>query len=111
MALKKAVLIAALGLTAAFGTVASASAETLWQYNHPGRVEINHRLANQNWRIDQERREGEISGRQAYFLHREDRFIGAQERFDSRFHRSHLTYAQYRALNQQENGVSRQIGR
>jgi hypothetical protein len=111
MLLKKAALVAVLGLTAAFGTVASASAETNWQYGHPGRVEVNHRLMNQDWRIRQERREGEISGRQAYFLHREDRFIRGQERFDSRFNHGHLTPAEYHALNREENGVSRQIGR
>jgi hypothetical protein len=111
MFMKKAALIAALSVTAAFGAFGNASAETAWQYHHPGRVEINHRLMNQDRRIREERREGEISGRQAYYLHREDRYIRGQERFDARFDRGRLTPAQYRALNQEENGVSRQIGR
>jgi hypothetical protein len=111
MALKKAVLIAALGLAAALGLTGSASAETIWQHDHQGRVEINRRLENQNRRIDQERHEGEISRRQAFYLHREDHSIRAQERFDSRFDRGHLTRAQYRTLNREENGVGEQIGR
>ena len=111
MALKKAVLVAALALTAALGCGGSASAETIWQHDHHGRVEINRRLENQNRRIDQGRREDEISRQQAFYLHREDRSIRAQERFDSRFDRGHLTRAQYRILNREENGVSRQIGR
>lgn len=111
MAWKKVVIVAALGLSAVLGTVASASAETIWQRDHQGRVEINHRLENQNLRIDRERREGEISRRQAVYLHLEDHAIRAQERFNSRFDRGHLTTAQYRALNQEENGVNRQIDR
>ena len=111
MAWKKAVIVAALSLSAALGTVASASAETVWQRDHQGRVEINHRLENQNLSIDRERREGEITRRQAVYLHREDHAIRTQERFDSRFDRGHLTGAQYRAVNQEENGVNRQIDR
>jgi hypothetical protein len=111
MAWKKAVIVAALGLSAALGTVACASAETVWQRDHRDRVEINHRMENQNLRIDRERREGEISRRQALYLHREDHSIRAQERFDSQFDRGHLTSAQYRALNQDENVVNRQIDR
>ena len=41
---------------ALFGTciAGGAMAETPWQQNHPGRTEVNHRLANQNARIHQE---------------------------------------------------------
>jgi hypothetical protein len=62
MLLKKTILAAALGLAAIAGTAASASAETYWRDHHPRRVEVNHRLANQDWRIDRERREGETAG-------------------------------------------------
>jgi hypothetical protein len=111
MASRKSILIAALALTAAFGGAGSASAETMWQRDHQGRVEINHRLQNQNRRIDHERREGKISRQQAFYLHREDHSIRARERFDSRFDRGHLSRAQYRTLNREESGVSRQIDR
>lgn len=99
-----------LGVAIAGASVGAAAANT-WQYNHPWRVEVNHRLTNLNRRINVERREGELTGRQARALHREDRTIRHEERFMASFHDSHLTGAEHRALNQQENGLSRQIGR
>jgi len=104
--------IAALGLGMAviLAGAGGASAETAWQRHHPRRVEVNHRLANQNRRIHQERREGEITGAQARELHAQDRGIRAQERFDASHHGGHLTRAEQRRLNREENGVSREIG-
>ena len=90
--------------------VAGASADP-WQYNHPRRVEVNDRLANQNYRIDRDYRDGDITLGQARYLHQEDRYIRGQERFDGRFDGGHITPAEQRALNQDENGVSRQIYR
>jgi hypothetical protein len=98
----------AIGFVGLVGSTA-AYANT-WNQNHPRRAEVNHRLANQNHRINQEYREGEISGARARALHREDRFVRAEERFMASQHNGHITRAEQRALNQQENGVSRQIG-
>ena len=100
---------AALGL-ALVGTTA-ASAATPWQRSHPRRVEVNMRLANQSRRITQERREGELTRPQAQELRAQDRGIRAEERFDASRHHSHLTLGEKRALNRQENVVSREIGR
>ena len=111
MQFKRFALAAVLGVSAVFGIAASASADTAWQYRHPGREEVNGRLASLNRRICDERREGEISGREARYLHGEDRLVLAQERFDARFDRGHLTRGDYRTLNQEENGLSYQIGR
>jgi hypothetical protein len=88
----------------------SASAETLWQATHPRRVEVNSRLANQNFRINQGVASGTISPWQARQLHAEDRAIRFEERTMAGFHRGHLTAAEQNALNQQENVVSRRIG-
>jgi hypothetical protein len=104
---KKALVAASLVL--AMGAATAASAETPWQRHHPRRTEVNHRLANQNRRIHQERREGEITGAQARELHAEDRGIRAQERFDASHQHGHITRAQQAQLNHEENGVSRQI--
>jgi hypothetical protein len=78
-----------------------------WAQNHPRRAEVNARLNNQDWRIN---REGEITRGQARALHAQDRFIRTEERFDASQHGGHITGAEQRALNQQENGVSRRIG-
>ena len=111
MGLKNTLLIAAVAAGLSFGTISSASADTVWQNHHPRREEVNNRLNSLNHRINTERREGEISAMQARNLHRDDRAIRGQERFDARFDNGHVTKAEQRALNQDENGVSRRIGR
>jgi len=85
-------------------------AETHWQKEHPRREQVNQRLANQNRRIHQEVKEGELTKAQAAGLHREDRQIRAEERAMASQNGGHITKLEQRTLNQQENAVSRQIG-
>jgi hypothetical protein len=82
-----------------------------WQQEHPRRAEVNHRLDNQNRRINHELKEGEITKQQARQLHHEDHQIRREERQMAAQHGGHITKQEQRALNQQENAVSRQIGR
>ncbi|MBO0735570.1 MAG: hypothetical protein J2P48_03230 [Alphaproteobacteria bacterium] len=96
---------------AGIGPVGSAVADTPWQKAHPRREEVNGRLAHQNHRIHQEVREGELTRRQAGRLHREDHRIRQEERDMAGQNGSHITRLEHRTLNQQENAVSRQIGR
>jgi hypothetical protein len=103
-----AVVILSLGVVA--GTAQLASAET-WNQTHPRRAEVNARLNNQNARINDERREGGITAGQARALHAQDRFIRQEERFMARQNGGHITRSEQRSLNQQENAVSREIGR
>ena len=110
MPFKRALLIALFGAAGAIATASAASANP-WDMHHPRRAEVNHRLAVQNMRINRDYRDGRISLRQAHDLHAEDRMVRHQERFDARFDRGHITHAGQRALNQNENGVSRQIWR
>ena len=110
MPFKRALLIALFGAAGAIATAGAASANP-WDLHHPRRVEVNHRLAAQNMRINRDYRDGRISLRQAHYLHAEDRMVRHQERFDARFDRGHITRADQHALNQDENGVSRQIWR
>jgi hypothetical protein len=95
----------ALGLSAT-----SASAETFWQAHHPRRAEVNARLDYQNFRINREVREGELSPWQARRLHREDFAIRHEERTMASFNHGHITSGERRALNHQENVMSRRIG-
>jgi hypothetical protein len=99
-------------LAAAFlGTsLAAASAQNNWGANHPRREQVNDRLQNQNRRINQEVREGEITKGQAHQLHQEDHAIRQEERTMSKLNGGHITPAEQKSLNQQENAVSRQIG-
>ena len=99
--------------SAAIGLIvpAAASANDRWQDHHPRRVEVNKRLENLNDRIGAERREGDLTAAQARQLRRDDRSIRREERQMARLNGSHLTKAEQRALNQQENAVSRKIGK
>lgn len=110
MSIKQKILVAIVGMGLTLCGVASASAGP-WQDNHPRRVEVNHRLENQNFRIDRDLRDGRITPGQAAYLHHEDRMIRRHERRDAFFHGSHLTRMEQARLNHQENGVSRQIYR
>jgi hypothetical protein len=85
--------------------------ETQWQKDHPRRTEVNDRLANQNRRIDNEVKDGQISRAQAARLHSEDHAIRSEERTMARTDGGHITRIEQKALNQQENQVSNQIGR
>jgi hypothetical protein len=105
----------AIALTAASafiaGSAASAMAETNWEKNHPRRDQVNDRLANQNKRINHERKEGEITKAQAHKLHHEDHQIRQEERAMASQNGGHITKQEQKTLNQQENAVSKQIGR
>src|SRR5207244_12629969 len=105
---RKAIALA-LSFTLVGVSAISASAETQWERNHPRRDQVNDRLANQNRRINHELKEGEITKQQANQLHREDRAIRHEERTMAKFNGGHITKTEQKALNQQENAVSRQI--
>src|SRR5262245_55410792 len=100
----KSIVVAALLLSA---TPAFAD----WAANHPRRVEVNQRLANQNARIRAGVRDGQLSYAQARQPRREDRAIRSEERAFAAIHHGHITPGEQRLLNRQENAVSRQIYR
>jgi len=94
------------------GLATSAMAdETQWQKDHPRRTEVNDRLKNQDRRIHNEVKEGELSKGQAHQLHKEDHNIRKEERAMASTNGGHVTKAEQKALNQQENQVSKQIGK
>ncbi|MDE2447476.1 MAG: DUF4148 domain-containing protein [Gammaproteobacteria bacterium] len=103
-------------LTAVAATVslaclaAPAMADTPWQAQHPRREEVNNRLGNQNARIHQEVKEGEMSHAKAARLHRTDHRIRMQERREAARNGGHLTRREQTRLNRRENHVSRRIG-
>ena len=71
---------------------------------------MNDRLAYQNFRINQGEASGRITPYQAQQLHTEDHAIRTEERAMAGINGGYITPAEQRALNQQENVVSRQIG-
>ena len=82
-----------------------------WRKDHPRRAEVNARLAKQDKRIRTEVAEGEMSKAKAARLHREDRKIRREERTMASMNGGHITKREQAVLNQQENAVSKQIGK
>ncbi len=104
------IAILAMGLVLAAGAASATTDQTVWQQHHPRRVEVNHRLARQDARIHQERREGQIDAAKAYRLRRADARIRGQERHYAALHNGHISKFEKHRLNREENGVSRRIG-
>ncbi|HLI93448.1 MAG TPA: hypothetical protein VKU83_07555 [Puia sp.] len=78
--------------------------------NHPRVNQVNRRIDRQEHRINTERKEGEISHRQAQQDRRNLKAVN-QEKHDMRKEdNGHLTKTDQRALNQQLNKNSRKIG-
>lgn len=89
----------------------SAMADGNFAKTHPRRDQVNDRLENQNKRIHEEVKEGDISKKQAAQLHKKDRQIRKEERLMASQNGGHITKQEQKTLNQQENKVSKQIGK
>jgi CRISPR/Cas system-associated endoribonuclease Cas2 len=90
---------------------ASMAAETTWEKHHPRRDQVNDRLENQNQRINQEVKQGQLTPAQAATLHKDDHAIRQEERDMAALDHGHITKADQKALDQQENSVSKLIGK
>ena len=90
-------------------SVPTVQAETQWQKDHPRRAQVNKRLRNQNRRINQGVKSGELNKQQARQLHKEDRQIRQEERDMASQNGGHITKQEQKTLNQQENAASKQI--
>jgi hypothetical protein len=107
---RNALTVAAATLALAGLATSALADETQWQKDHPRRTEVNKRLGNQNKRINNEVKSGQISKAQGAKLHAEDHAIRREERTMASTNGSHITKAEQKSLNQQENQVSKQIG-
>jgi hypothetical protein len=79
--------------------------------NHPRRAEVNQRLNNQDRRINQGERSGDMSRHQANRLHQRDHQIRGEERRMASRHDGHITRHEQNRLNRQENHMSHRIHR
>ena len=97
-----------LGLLMPLGAAHAASA---WEHAHPRRDQVLDRTQHLNARIRRERHEGELTGAQAHQLHGEVRHTRIEQRAMARSNGGYITKAQQTGLDQQENAISRQVGR
>lgn len=88
----------------------TAKADTNWEKHHPRRDEVNDRIENQNRRISTEVKQGDLTQAQAVALRKDDHTVRQEERDMARLNNGHITPVEQKALNQQENAISRQIG-
>jgi hypothetical protein len=111
--MNKSSRIVILGLMSIFltGLSTGAMAESQWAKDHPRRAEVNHRLANQDKRIHNEVKEGEMTKQQAGALHKDDHQIRQEERAMASQDGGHITKQEQSTLNHQENGISKDIGK
>ncbi len=89
--------------------VGTASAQTAWQKSHPRRTQVNGRLANQNRRIHNDVKNGTMTKAQAAQDHHRDHQVRQEERDMASQNGGHITKAEQGVLNNQENGISKQI--
>ena len=109
---KFAAIALVVGLAGALSSTAmAADTDTTWQKNHPRREQVNQRLDRQNARIKAEVKEGELTKAQAAALHKQDHQIRTEERLMASQNHGHITKQEQKTLNQQENAVSKQIGK
>ena len=101
----------ALAVIASSLLATTAMADTTWQKNHPRREQVNERLATQNNRIQNKEVDGTMSKNQAVALHNEDHQVRQEERSMASQNGGHITKQEQKTLNQQENAVSKQIGK
>src|SRR3982074_16528 len=87
---RKVLTVTAVTLSLA-GLSATALADTQWQKSHPRREQVNNRLANQNQRIHQEVKQGDLTKAQAAKLHKDDRQIRKEERLMASQNHGHIT--------------------
>ena len=103
-----------LAAIATVGTLIAApvfAQETQWQKDHPRRTEVNDRLKNQNKRITNEVKDGQINKAEAKNLRANDKNVRAEEKAMAANNGGHITKADQKALNQQLNQNSQAIGK
>lgn len=77
--------------------------------SHPRRLEVNGRLFNQEHRINAGVRDGQLTHQEAHQLRADEHGIYREERQMAKLDNGHITRADQKALNQQENATSKDI--
>ena len=100
-----------IAVIACLGFSTGSFAQSKFAATHPRRAEVNARLKNQDKRIHEEKKDGDISKAKAEELHARDHSIRATEKFDASKDGGHITKAEKEKLNKRENNVSKAIGK
>lgn len=80
-----------------------------WRKNHPRRAQVNRRLDSQHRRIHQGVENGKLTQQQAAQLNSQDHQVRQEEKAMAAQNGGHITGAEQKTLNKQENADSKQI--
>lgn len=78
---------------------------------HPRVNQVNRREANQQKRIGNGVANGKLTSKQANHLEKRETAVQNREQADMAKHNGHLTKAEQRGINRQQNRISRSIAR
>lgn len=78
---------------------------------HPRVNQVNRREANQQKRIGNGVANGKLTSKQATHLEKRETAVQNREQADMAKHNGHLTKAEQRGINRQQNRISRSIAR
>ena len=109
MTRNRTLLVGALGLVAAASIATGASADTRWDRHHPRQDEVFDRIHNQDRRVREEYREGDLNRWQAHRLIARDNRIAREDRFFSRVNGGYISRGEQHYLNRQENVTGHHI--
>lgn len=107
---KTAQALALFATLAALASAATPAAAHGWAAHHPRQAQVIGRAHHQIARINDQRRDGEITGQEARELRAEDRAIVQDTRSQAKANGGYVTRDQQRALNAELNANSRVIG-
>ncbi|HVE12751.1 MAG TPA: hypothetical protein VNI01_05105 [Elusimicrobiota bacterium] len=94
---------------AALASAATVRAESKWNKEHPRRHEVNKRGRNENRRVNKDVKDGRLTRDQAGQLKGEEKAIRQEERADAARNGGHITKAEQRRLNKDENQLNKDI--
>ena len=103
----KSIAIATLAATLMLG--AGTSFAGGWGCRPGRRAEVNGRLHNEFYRINQGVRDGQLNPAEAHQLRAEDRSVLRQEDLYAHYDDGRISRPEQEVLNHEENGISRQI--
>ena len=109
MGLARTLSLSVLSLVAGGMIAGAAAAETPWQAHHPRQAEVLSRDADERAAVHAERREGDLTHRQARHLLAADRRIARQDHLLARANGGHITRHEQHFLNHEESRVGRHI--
>ena len=99
------------GSAAAQQTTTSGAGPGVVDPGHPRVNEVNKREGNQQKRIGNGVANGTLTSKQATHLEKRETAVQNREKADMAAHNGHLTKAEQRGINRQQNRISRSIKR